>query len=374
MLKGAKYFIIMVTIFSTFFILCKSNSNKVIKVNNSSPKYADEEFVKLEKLHSIDVTEISLFGKDTSTDMQRLIDFDDNNNLYILDSFESKISVFNEKGEFVKSFGRAGQGPKEFTRPNELIIKGDKIYVFQGFFECKIMDLEGEYISALRIQIENPLRFMTAGDYFYLFRGKTDNTFTDLEFILLRAEDDNFSSSKEIFRYKYPLGLRGPNYNFWWPNWLLILNSGEFYFPEDNFSKYSIIKYSNEGNPKLIFNRKYNMKEYSKEAIDRFYSMYEKQIKRGDMEFPKSPPVVRKMFQDNKKNVWVISGETYEDNRDPDHENTIDIFSKEGEWLYSFKSKSISRYCFYNNDKIYRVLPINLDAYDQFIEVYKIKY
>jgi len=80
------------------------------------------------------------------------------------------------------------------------------------------------------------------------------------------------------------------------------------------------------------------------------------------------------MFQDNRKNLWVISGETYEDNRNPNYENTIDIFNKKGEWLYSFKSKFISRYCFFNNWKIYRVLPIDLDTYDQIIEVYEIKY
>ena len=362
------------TLFCIFFVSCDSTSDDFAEVNNLSPKYGDEEYVDLEKLYSIDVTEISLFGKDPSSNLQGLIDFDEDNSLYILDSFESKITVFNENGEFVKSFGRAGQGPKEFTRPSALIVKKDKIYVLQGFFEYKIVDLDGEYISKHSYSFQNPLRFKAAGDNLYLFRAELDQTLTELELILLKIEGDDFSKSKEILRYKYPPGFRGPNYDFWWPNWLLILDTGDFYFPEDNLSKYSIIKYSKDGEPELKFGRKYNIKEYSKEARDRFYSMYEKQIERGDKEFPQSPPVVRKMFQDHKKNVWVVSGETYEDNRNPDYENTIDIFNKKGEWLYSFKSKLLSRYCFYNNGKIYRVLPINLDTYDQYIDVYRIKY
>lgn len=374
MFKEIKYFIAGFILIGIVFVSCNSNSDEIVKVDNSSPQFTDNKYVELEKLYSIDVTQISLFGKDTSSNLQRLIDFDENNNMYILDSFESKISVFNENGEFVKSFGRAGQGPNEFIRPNSLIIKEDKIYVFQGFFECKIVDLEGEYISTHSIHIENPLEYKIVGDNFYILRAKIDQTFTELELILLKIEGDNFSKSKEILKYDYPPGFRGPSYDFWWPNWLLILDTGEFYFPENNLSKYSLIKYNEDGEPELIFSRKYNIKEYSKEAKDRFYSMYEKQIERGDMEFPQSPPVVRTMFQDNKKNVWVISGETYEDNRNPDFENTIDIFNKKGEWLYSFKSKLISRYCFYNDGKIYRVLPINLDTYDQYIEVYKIKY
>jgi hypothetical protein len=373
-LKAIKYLIASILFISFVFTSCDSNSDEIVKVNNASPKYVDKKYVELERLYSIDVTQISLFGKDTSSDLQRLIDFDENNNLYILDSFESKISVFDENGEFVKSFGRAGQGPKEFIRPYSLMIKKDKIYVFQGFFEYKIINLEGEYVSTHSIHIENPLKYRIIGDDFYILRGNTDQTFTKLEFILLKIEGDNFSKSKEILKYDYPLGLSGPNYDFSWPSWLLILNNGEFYFPEDNFSEYSIIKYNEDGESELIFSRKYNKKEYSKEAKDRFYSIYEKQIESGAVEFPQSPPVVRKMFQDNKKNIWVISGETFEDNRNPNYENTIDIFNKKGEWFYSFKSKLISRYCFYNDGKIYRVLPINLDTFDQYIEVYRIKY
>jgi len=374
MFKEVKHFIAGTILISIIFVSCNSNNDDIVKVNNSSPKFVDKKYVDLEKLHSIDVTQINMFSKESSRDFGRVIDFDKNNNMYILDEYESTISVFNENGEFVKTFGRKGEGPKEFSRPYILIIKKDEIYVFQGFFEYKIVNLEGEYISTHSIHIENPLKYKIIGDNFYLLRGKTDRTITKLELILLRIEDDNFSKSKEIFKYEYPPGLSGPSYDFTYTDWLLISNNGEFYFPEDNLNKYSIIKYNKEGKPELIFSRKYNKKEYSKEAKDRFYSHYEQQIKKGDMEFPQSPPVVRKMFQDNKRNIWVIAGETYEDNRNPDYENTIDIFNKKGAWLYSFKSKLLSRYCLYNDGRIYRILPINLDTYDQYIEVYKIKY
>jgi len=92
------------------------------------------------------------------------------------------------------------------------------------------------------------------------------------------------------------------------------------------------------------------------------------------MKFPQSPPVVRKMFQDQKKNIWVISGETDEDNEDPDFENAVDVFSEKGEWLCSFKSKSISRNCLYNDGIIYGIPPINPDTYEQRVKAYKIKY
>lgn len=373
MLKEVKHFITGIILISIIFASCNSD-NDIVKVSNPSPKFVDKKYVDLEKLYSIDVTHINMFSKKSSRGFGRVIDFDKNNNMYILDEYESTISVFNENGESVKSFGREGQGPEEFSRPNQFFIKKDNIYVYQGFHEIKIVNLEGEYISSHLIHIENQLKYYAIGDSFYLFSAKLDRTFTKLKFILRIFEDDQFSKSKEIFNYHYPPGFEGPNYDFTWYNWLLISNNGEFYFPDNNVRKYSIIKYNKEGEPKLIFGRKYNTKEYSKEAKDRFYSIYEQQIKKGDKKFPLSPPVVRKMFQDNKKNIWVISGETYEDNRNSDYENTIDIFNKKGAWLYSFKSKLLSRYCLYNDGRIYRILPINIDTYDQYIEVYKIKY
>ena len=373
MRRGVKDFITGIMLISIIFASCRPDKDEVGKVSNSSPKFEDKKYVDLEKLYSLDVTRISMFGKESIPDFEKVIDFDRNNNIYILDAFESTISIFDEEGKFVKTFGRAGQGPNEFLRPYALIIRKDKIYVFQGFFEYKIVDLGGEYFSSGSIHIENPLKYKIIGDDFYVFRGKLDQTLTKMEFILLRIEGDDFSKSEEIFKYEYPPGFRGLNYDIVW-NWLLISNNGEFYFPEDNLSKHSIIKYDKEGQPELMFSRKYSKEEYSKEAKDMFYSLHEQQIKKGEMELPQSPPVVRKMFQDHKKNIWVISGETYEDNKNPDFENTVDIFNEKGEWLYSFKSRLISRNCLYNDGRIYRVLPINLDTYDQYIEVYKIKY
>lgn len=371
MFKEANHIVAGIMLISLIFVSCNSDVDNIEQIRNSSPKYTDKTYVDIVKSHSIDVTQIGMLSKES--DFDRLIDFDVRNNMYILDPYESKVWVFNEDGKLVRNFGRPGQGPEEFDRPNSIVIKGGNIYVFQGFYEYKIVDFEGHYISSHLAQIENRLKVKAIGENFYLFRGKTDRTLTKLE-LILSIEDDSFSGGKVIFKYIYPPGLAGPSYDFRWHNWLLISDNGEFYFPEDNLRKYSIIKYNKEGRPKLIFGRQYHIKEYSKEAKNRFYSIYEREIEKGELEFPISPPIVVNMFQDKKKNIWVISGETYEDNMNPNYENSIDIFNEKGEWLYSFKSKSLSRYCIYNNGMIYKIMPVNLDTYDQYIEVYKIKY
>lgn len=346
---------------------------KADSVFSSRPKHKGTDHVKLARLHDIDVTQISLFSKENNEGFDRSIAFDDRDRVYILDRYECKISIFDEHGRFLKSFGRSGQGPAEFVSPFAILVRHGRIYVLFGWLggEYKVFDLDGNYLSHNVATIENPLKIKPVGDEFYIFKGKVDRTFTDLEFILT-AMDESLTAGREIFRQVYPPGLGGPAYDFIFSNWILITDAGEFFYPEDLFNKYSLVKYDRNGRAILKFGRKYAVAEYSKDARDRFHSVYEKQVARKEMAFPKSPPVIARMFQDENRNIWVVSGETFEDNMDPDYGNTIDIFGRGGEWLYSFKSRLISKTTLYHNGRIYRVLPINLETFDQAIEVYQI--
>jgi len=373
MQKTGRYVPAIFAFFLVFFAPVISNNQDIKKLIDSSPKFADKKYVALEKLYKIDVTEIGMFNRQLSNDYKSVIDFDDDGNMYVLDVYENSIFVFDNKGKLARKFGRSGQGPKEFERANRLIIQNDRIYVFQWLHSYKVLNLEGEYISQQNINFENPLKIERVNDNFYVFSGKVDPTFTKLEFTITIV-DDQFSRLKEIFKHEYPPGLGGPNYDFTWPNWLLISKNGEFYFPEDNFNEYSIGKYDKDGKPEFIFGRKYSKKSYSKEARDKFYSLYGQAIEKGERAFPHSPPIVRNMFVDSRKNIWVISGETGEDNGNPDYENAVDIFAENGEWLCSIKTNLISRYSFYDDGKIYSVSSIDPDSYEQFIDIYKIKY
>jgi len=352
---------------------CVSDKD-VVRVNGARPKYGDKR-IELKKLYTVDVTRINMFIRDTRGGFKNVVDFDKDKNMYILDTFESKISVFDAQGRPVRSFGGPGQGPKEFSRPGMLFILDDAIYIWQGFVnEFKIMSLDGEFVSTRRVSYENPLRYFVAGGDIYLFSGKTERSFTKLEFILRRFPGGRFENEETLFAKDYPPGLRGPEYDFVWPDWLLVSDNGEYFFPEDNLSKYSITKYSRRGKPALVFGRDYAVREYSKKARDRFYSLFRRDIDAGMRKFPETPPVVRKMFQDQRKNAWVVVGEIFEDSEDPGFENTVDVFSAKGEWLYSFKSKLISRNTLYDGGRFYSVPPVNMETFEQHIDVYEIRF
>ena len=352
---------------------CTSNHSPA-RVNSSQPEFPDGK-IDLTKLYVIDVTRINMFSRETGRGFDNAIDFDANNNMYILDTYESMIFVFDGDGRPVRSFGGPGQGPGEFFRPSMMFIKGDEIHILQGMgTDFKVVNLEGKFISRKQVSFENQFRYSVVADDIYLFSAKTDRTFSQLEFILRRFAGGRFEQPEVLWTSNYPPGLQGPYYDFIWPNWLFISDSGEFYSPEDNLHRYAITKYTKEGKPELVFGRKYDLREYSKQARARFDSLYSRQIEAGEMTFPETPPVVRKMFQDREKNIWVISGETREDNEDPDFKNAVDVFSRKGEWLYSFKSKSVSRNCLYNDGIIYAISPPDPVTFEQRIEAYRIQY
>lgn len=55
---------------------------------------------------------------------------DSEDNIFVLDTENCRIQKFNDKGDFLYTIGRKGQGPGEFTDPFELILDlNDTIYV-----------------------------------------------------------------------------------------------------------------------------------------------------------------------------------------------------------------------------------------------------
>ncbi len=76
---------------------------------------------------------------------------DENNNIYVLDSREVNIKVFDDQGKFLRSFGRKGEGPGELDGPGYLnIFRRNEIAVKEvGNRRITFYDLDGEYKRSL---------------------------------------------------------------------------------------------------------------------------------------------------------------------------------------------------------------------------------
>lgn len=58
----------------------------------------------------------------------------DSDNVYISESEKGRVSVFNKDGQFVKSFGKTGNGPKEFCFPDGQVVA--KVHGRRDLYVC----------------------------------------------------------------------------------------------------------------------------------------------------------------------------------------------------------------------------------------------
>ncbi|MGD8817725.1 MAG: NHL repeat-containing protein [Acidobacteriota bacterium] len=50
-------------------------------------------------------------------------------NIYVLDAGNHRVQVFDADGQFLRSFGREGQGPGEFRQPQAMALRGDRVWI-----------------------------------------------------------------------------------------------------------------------------------------------------------------------------------------------------------------------------------------------------
>jgi len=130
----------------SFFIIFACSHEKDINkqfIQNYAPKYAGSEFITLEKLYKIPIDE---FDKYFISEIWSM-DVDRDTNLYVLDYWESTVTVFDKNGKFLRTMGGVGRGPGELEKPGSLSIHNGKIYIYQWFKGIKILDLQGDYLD-----------------------------------------------------------------------------------------------------------------------------------------------------------------------------------------------------------------------------------
>jgi len=75
--------------------------------------------------------------------------------IYVLDSKDNNLKVFNKNGTFIKCIGRKGQGPGEFVRPWTISIIEGKIYINDtGNRRVQVLSKNGEYLRSYKVPAE----------------------------------------------------------------------------------------------------------------------------------------------------------------------------------------------------------------------------
>lgn len=84
----------------------------------------------------------------------RDVEVDKAGRIYVLDSYEANVKVFDRDGNYSRTIGRKGQGPGEFMFPNDIYIdEKDKIYISDGENDrLSVFDENGDFIDSFNFK------------------------------------------------------------------------------------------------------------------------------------------------------------------------------------------------------------------------------
>lgn len=352
-------------IFSILLFSASAQAFQVEYILSDSPKYSEPGFITLEKLFEINNDggdKYYIFrGSDIAADPA--------GNIYIIDymSTENYVRKFDKNGKYVASFSPHGQGPNELQNPRTLQIADNKLHIYQRGMGVKALDYEGNYSHSNVFSRGIVSWFATSGaTYIYLSYFSLPER-PGLERFVLNNVNINSGDIKEIIEIQ---STNTEDSGFYIPYTAATNSKVELFFAPTG-DEYKILKYDFEGNLLLEFGRKYNRIPYSKEAKERFTKNRGTLVQQGAPPQAKYPAIVKNILIDSNDNIWVNVGAwKFDYHTGP---ATVDIFNREGEFLYTFETDKIGVMSKIYNNKLYS-LPVPDDDGNQIISVYQIIY
>ncbi len=372
-----KTFVLILLVILVFSKLCTAQNNQ--EIMDQEPKYNGKDLIKFNEVFNIDISNIEQYYMSSVGSM----DIDSDSNLYVLAHYDYKMMKFDKDGNFIEEFGGAGHGPRELAYSSRFYIHNDRIYIFEETRGIKIWDLNGKYIDYIVVGRNNgsSSNYKPFGDFFIgsyeLYEGDVLNADFTAKY-KLSVYDNNIKVINEVTELVVdPIELYLPFYY----DLLAVDSKLKIYYPE-NATEYKINKYDLKGKKQLTFGRKYDRQKYSKAVHNYFKERgFDKELKPGisrniPRKLPKYPPIIRDILVDDDDLIWVIVGEWYEDSgKRAGISSTIDIFSSEGEFLYTFETDILTSRSFIKNGMLYsqpRGENFKSKNEDSCIRVYKI--
>lgn len=276
---------------------------------------------------------------------------DDKGNIYVLDFGNCRVQKFDNKGNYIKTIGRKGQGPGEFERPERIFVDKKNIYVLE-FTKMHIFDLEGNFLRTIKTGF-----FVDS----FIMGNKKILAFTSLirqnkqidAIILLNLKGRII---KEIVNFPTPLRLirkRGiifMAYNPYQPKlYFSLLKGGKGVYGYS--SKYKLFVINSEGKIEFIFEKaespsRITRKEKNKiindflESRNRWLKEKKRGFKlsKGDAKeafiFPKHRPFFNDIMGDNLNNIYIKKLTSV---LKKEKATTFDLFNSKGFYLYEIK-------------------------------------
>jgi WD40 repeat protein len=270
-MKPILFFLGITVIF--MFISCSSEEkedqeNVEIISNTSEGLWGENKKVSLE--------EELIIGKEYGSDEEmfgyiRIITFDAEGNIFVIDSYELTVKVFDEQGKFIKSFGGEGSGPGEFITTDDIHwCRFDNILYIPDRRNNRINTFspDGKFLKAVKttkfkIRVQGIASF--ADGKFMLTGIRFGGNFADYRIIVV---DHSFENVIAEYGEDFPIHRVGMDY---FPNFsdVGIVSGTQLYYTSP--SEYKIVLFDTDlAKSKII--KKSHPKMFVPQYVNGFYS------------------------------------------------------------------------------------------------------
>ncbi len=281
---------------------------------------------------------LKIEGEDTSSDdpgrnfySSSNIAVDSGDNIYIVDDKTNTVKKFDGKGKFLKSFGRIGKGPGEYTRPKNLVIYNDTLYISDpASFKIIKLDTEGNYLSERQMTARTPefLVPLSNGEGFI----GTDLRAEAAEKVFLISNvslfDHSFNKVRDYSEVRMDFDPSNPKLNPMDFMAVYTAGSGLVYIADISEDKYQISAFSVTGKKIMSVGKGYRKVKLTYEEMKKLGDQVKVDTDEGGPAKNSVADIFNKavhgIWTDKYGRLWVLASRAK--NSDEDKELHFDIF------------------------------------------------
>jgi hypothetical protein len=282
----------------------------------------------------------------------RDIQVDTNGNIYVLDSGNQRLQVFDKKGKYRRTIGKKGQGPGEFSVPSLLQLDEETGNIFvkdNGLRKIIIFEKDGKYIdkdlplveilSDFCLDSDECIwgKFQLRGIDTYRFikkitlTGKVEKTFIEIPYHIQRivtssTRDGNTGT------------MGGYLVNSGYEDDLFISKVDNHTIVYGHSKKYELVAVDKSGKTLFIMRKDESPIKITKSERDRIKNQIIWDIRKQghffseiSLKFPDYMPYFYSIITDDKSRIYVRKNPI---SRESNTNHEYDVFNKEGRYIY----------------------------------------
>jgi hypothetical protein len=171
-----------------------SEVNGVTVYSNSTRPSVDDLTLAPRQLFQIDAADEDIKNPGRELSWPRFLDIDSKGNIFILDLVSASVKKFDREGNFIKSFGRNGNGPGEMKSPYLLAILNDVVYVTDPYVQRMVtFDTEGNFRGNIYLKGGLPNFLQSVGNEKFIafmtqFKQEKDGLYLKYDLVLMNPD------------------------------------------------------------------------------------------------------------------------------------------------------------------------------------------